>query len=130
MVRFLYAGGFQISDGKFVAAWKRWFETHNRGVDWRVSCMRRGMVAVTLQEIVNQNGPFCLDVLCRIIVRAEGGSPDTMQAVEPFMTANAHLIIHCDAPGRHRSVVKGAKLKDFQEPNKDDIVWAERNINL
>jgi len=112
-ILFPHANGYRISEERFIAAWRQWFERFAASdSDWRADAMPRSNRAVSLSSLLSSNLHFGLDVLCRLQV--PWSYRNTMHATNPFMDANARTLEHATVinPATGRSV-NGAKLTSY-----------------
>lgn len=110
-VSFPHSGRHTVSDRDFLCAWHLWFTRFGpAGANPATDPMPRSNRAVTFPNLVAATGWFSLDVLCRVLTPRR----NTMQATDPFMAANAHLLqrVRCVNP-RAGTTVNGAQLTPY-----------------
>lgn len=110
MFTFPHSGNYQISNRRFLAAWKVWFDRFQPGGDPRVDPMPRLAAKQSLSAQLKENKHFSLDVLCRMLTLPSHRS--TMQASSLLMAGNAAILDPVGAvlnPATGR-LVQGAKL--------------------
>lgn len=109
-VQFPNAGNYLISRGLFVAAWKVWFKRFAPDPrQWRTGSMPLGTIPGTLAELLNQQGRFNVDVICRLMV--PWNYRNLPQATEAFVALNTHVLV---------------RVEDFRAPDSDETVPAVR----
>ena len=97
MIVFEHANNYQVEDYEFFAAWELWFDNFGNGLNALTDPLPRHntidpMISLETRQnkITGNTRKFSLEYLCRVLVPSS--YRNTMQATNPFMAANNHLL--------------------------------------
>lgn len=101
-ITFPHANNYQISDDDFRAAWAELICRYGGGGS--VTDLPRLHTIDPLSKLIHKKYQLSLEFLCRTLV--PNGYRNTMQATEPFLKANAHILqpVSVANPGTGRAV--------------------------
>lgn len=112
-VVFPHANNYSISEDDFRAAWAELIDRYAAG---RVGAdLPRLHTIDSLDRIIHKGHQLSLEYLCRVLV--PNGYRNTMQATEPFLQANAHIV----QPISLRNPVSGRPVKGVELVPPSDI---------